>query len=1230
MLRYKMAIVIALLVLSGSTIFAEPNLKAMILTGQNNHNWEISTPILKRILENTGLFVVDIVQSPPAGGDFSTFKPDFSKYDVVVLDYNGDPWPEDVKKSFVEYVSNGGGVIVYHAADNAFPEWKEYNEIIGLGGWGNRNEKWGPYIRWRDGKVVRDDTPGPGGAHGTQHAFQVVIRERNHPITRGLPEVWVHAKDELYSHLRGPAKNLTVLATAYSDPAEKGSGEHEPVLFTVNYGKGRVFHTVLGHAQEGTPYALQCAGFIVTFQRGAEWAATGDVTQPIPEDFPGPYEVRLWEEYKHIPLTQLLDNLKNFHALDSRAVITQINEYLRVMTSGNRSLGHIEDIFINFLKSDATVDAKDYVCSKLAEIGTAKSVATLVELMSVSELCDKARFALEKISGSEAENALKDALSKASDNKVKVGIITSLGLRGSTSAIPAIVPYLTADDEALSISAASALAEMGCEESLISLWEARDKVKDSLKLKYTQLLLVCAQKVLNSGDSNKAVEVVKAISDDGSLPVAVKIASLRTLLKCSEKEGVRRLVEALNSDDPELVRMAVGICPLVKQEGSLAEIYSALEYASPSVQVQAIELFASAGRKDALKYILNALESDDSEVRIAGLKAIGLLGGKDEVRLLISRAIGEGDEAETAKESLAMLRGPGVGEVMLEELEKSQNYPAIKRLLIPLVSMRKVPGSEQIILKYASDADAESRISALKSLVESPRVEMFEPVLALVKTAEGEEEKGLVEELLVKILEQKRDESDFYVSQISNMLDSDISLNSKAILLNVLAKSGLPNCWTKIKSMITPQESPEMLNAIFVALKNYPNEEPVSFLIEFAQTNKELASKDVLLETVLALTDKWTTDGELFQQHISQILSLNPSVKTKRSALEKLAGRKMESSLPLLLEHLKTDEDEIKEALIRTLGGWQNKSIVDAFAELSQTTQNNSVKRQALAGMIRIGDSLPEVTMEERNNIFNKAVELANSPDVLKGVIGGLQNASYPEALLIVSKFLDNPDVKTEAELAVIKLSKTLSGVCPELVKNNLEKVKVQTELPMLRDEADKILAVMEKYEDFITGWLLSGPYTNDEINTNMLYEFVFPPEKSEEAGKVVWRPVSSGTDASRPMVVELGKILGGENRVAYLKTYIWSDQEQDAKLLIGSDDGVRIWLNGERIFGRNVNRPCEPDDDTIDVHLKQGWNELLAKIRQGVGDWAFCARLKKSDGSSFSPPLKFSVIPEK
>jgi uncharacterized protein len=266
---------------------AEPKLKALIVDGQNNHNWKATTPLLKKHLEDSGRFTVDVATTPESG-DLSGFKPKFADYQVVVSNYNGAPWPEPTQQAFEQYMHDGGGLVVVHAADNAFPEWRAYNRMIGVGGWGGRNEKSGPYVRLRDGRFVSDTTPGNGGSHGAQHPFLVVVRDSEHPITAGLPSSWLHASDELYDRLRGPAQDLTVLATAYADPKQGGSGEQEPMLMVIDYAKGRVFHTTLGHS----PEAMHCVGFIVTLQRGAEWAATGKVTQTkLPDDFPTPEKV---------------------------------------------------------------------------------------------------------------------------------------------------------------------------------------------------------------------------------------------------------------------------------------------------------------------------------------------------------------------------------------------------------------------------------------------------------------------------------------------------------------------------------------------------------------------------------------------------------------------------------------------------------------------------------------------------------------------------------------------------------------------------------------------------------------------------------------------------------------------------------------------------------------------------------------------------------------------------
>ena len=251
-------------------------LKVLLIDGQNNHKWQETTPLIKQTLESCGRFTVDVATSPPKGGDMSTFAPTFAGYDVVVSNYNGDPWSQKTEQAFEKYVAEGGGFVSVHAADNSFPKWTAYNRMIGIGGWGGRDESDGPYVRWKEDlkKFTRDSSPGKGGAHGKRVPFMVVVRDPNHPITKGLPRSWMQTADELYAKLRGPAENMHVLATGYSDPETNGSGEHEPLLMTIHFGNGRVFHTTLGHDKN----AMQGLAFQVSLQRGAEWAATGEVT----------------------------------------------------------------------------------------------------------------------------------------------------------------------------------------------------------------------------------------------------------------------------------------------------------------------------------------------------------------------------------------------------------------------------------------------------------------------------------------------------------------------------------------------------------------------------------------------------------------------------------------------------------------------------------------------------------------------------------------------------------------------------------------------------------------------------------------------------------------------------------------------------------------------------------------------------------------------------------------
>ena len=220
--------------------------------------------------------------TPDFGEDINRFEPSFKGYSLVIINYGGATWKPSVRKAFEKYVSDGGGVVVLHSSIIPMEDWPAYNEMTGLGAWNGRDERWGPFVYWKDGQYVYDYSPGYAGYHGLQHETIIDTRAPGHPIMQGLPPRWKHFKDEIYTKLRGPGRNMEILATI------EENGRHEPIMWTVRYGKGRVFVDVLGHCGNDPEmiYSILCTGYQVTLLRGAEWAATGTVTQPAPKDFP--------------------------------------------------------------------------------------------------------------------------------------------------------------------------------------------------------------------------------------------------------------------------------------------------------------------------------------------------------------------------------------------------------------------------------------------------------------------------------------------------------------------------------------------------------------------------------------------------------------------------------------------------------------------------------------------------------------------------------------------------------------------------------------------------------------------------------------------------------------------------------------------------------------------------------------------------------------------------------
>jgi type 1 glutamine amidotransferase len=268
---------------------AERKLRVLIVDGCSNHDWRLTTRSIRAILEPTGLFDVAVSTSPPtkASPGWDEWRPKFRDYDVVIQTYNdlggGAPWPADVRTDFEAFVREGGGVYVWHAGNNAFANWPEYNRIIGLG-WRRKDQ--GVALQIDDNeKVVRIPSgEGLNTSHGARFDA-LIVRLGDHPIHQGMPRRWKAADIEVYNYPRGTAEEVEVLSYANDVVRTKLNW---PIEWTVTYGKGRVYTSTLGHVWKGDvqPVTVRDAGVQTLLVRALQWLAKRPVTFPVPGDFP--------------------------------------------------------------------------------------------------------------------------------------------------------------------------------------------------------------------------------------------------------------------------------------------------------------------------------------------------------------------------------------------------------------------------------------------------------------------------------------------------------------------------------------------------------------------------------------------------------------------------------------------------------------------------------------------------------------------------------------------------------------------------------------------------------------------------------------------------------------------------------------------------------------------------------------------------------------------------------
>ncbi|HPR13148.1 MAG TPA: ThuA domain-containing protein [Bacteroidales bacterium] len=336
--------------------------KTLIVTGQSSHNWMESSETVKQILDETGLFRSKIILTPPKGEDMSRFDPAFMRYDLVVIDYDGDQWPEKAVAALTEYVKNGGGVVLFNSANS--PLATSYDSV----------------------------------SLTTRSEFEVRTVNTDHPVTRGLPVRWLHPDDILTRGVDPAGEDGVLLATASAGQAGPRGRRMVPVMAARTMGEGRIFVTMLGTPDEEGSKALHCSGFITTLQRGAEWAATGSVTHEVPSDFPTAAGSVVRSGFKAIDSREAFENIGSYDISQSTKYFTWLQTEIRKASGDDAKLLELEKKMVDVLrKSTATNEAKSLIIRELSWMGSDYCLPVVKELESVEELKDDVIFALERL-----------------------------------------------------------------------------------------------------------------------------------------------------------------------------------------------------------------------------------------------------------------------------------------------------------------------------------------------------------------------------------------------------------------------------------------------------------------------------------------------------------------------------------------------------------------------------------------------------------------------------------------------------------------------------------------------------------------------------------------------------------------------------------------------------------------------------------------------------------------
>lgn len=764
---------------------------------------------------------------------------------------------------------------------------------------------------------------------------------------------------------------------------------------------------------------------------------------------------------------------------------------------------------------------------------------------------------------------------------------------------------------------------------------------------------------LADGELRAAVEgrLIGMLKSDAT--VDAKMFACRMLQTIGTEACVPALAELLT--DANLSHGARYALGRMEYAAAGEALIGALDKTPGALQAGIVNTLADRGEQGAKGKFMRLLKSPDAMVARAAARGLGRLGGDDAVEALLAargrasgalvdeindallvcaeRYLAQGDNEKAyaafnhleGHQPVARLRGivaaggpesaaflAGVIRQSQGEMQKSAlalvplvKGPAATDAFVAVLPALSAEGQELMIraLGERGDATATAAIAAAtKSEHERVRLAAIDalgsvgdasaaPILAAAAAKAGGSERLIARASLARLGGAGVD-----AALLDGVSDPDAGVRAECI--RALADRKATGAKGRLLAA-TKDDDAAVRREAFRAVGILADGGDLDALMALMIAPKEAQDRAAIEQAIVSVFGRLEDKGA---QAAAVLRALPTAPAEARPALIRLLDVPATPAALAAVREALAGDAAMRDAAVRTLADWPDAAPADDLLRIVGSDAAQVHKVLALRGYVRMAGLSKDATA-----MYVRAMELARTDDDRKLVLGGLGNADSAEALALVEKYLSDAALKAEAALAAVQIADRLRSTDAAGAKASLKRVIAATDDADLRQKAQEIINEMEQYEGYILTWLTDGPYMLKGKDSRTVFDTPFGPEKPGEA--VTWRKLDKGVGS---WDINLESMYGGRNHAAaYVKTRVWSPTAQKVRLELGSDDAIKVWLNGRKVHEAYQHRGLSPRQDRVETDLKQGFNDLLLKVVDHEGGWQFCCRIRKPDGSA-------------